>query len=294
MNGRKVNRKLSTLIIAALLVAAASLGGLAYCGNALNAARLAEPYPAASLLQTVREMLQVAVPAESIQAQITAGVNQDIASFLVIDEGGTIVAGYPADTIGKNLGVFIIRRTVNMLPLTIFPRQQSEEPNAFPTVVFQGRDPDDGSLQLYYEYVQDSGHQSYLIVSAWSNQQVYAATQRLRSTLNTFDGLFRLSFILYWLLLAYWIYRDARDKNANGLAWGILTLFTNIIGWSVYLVARPKLTECPACGRSHDATYRFCPDCGYHLQSVCPECNARVDDTWRYCAVCGTELRERD
>lgn len=291
MNGKKPNRNLSTLIIVVLLIAAGSLAGLAYCGDALKAVKSAEPYPAESLLQSVKGMLQTAAPAESIQAEIAAGVNPAIISFLVMDQGGIVVAGYPADTVGKNLGVYVIHRTVNMMPLPMSPRLQSEESPSFPSVVFQGRDPDEGSLQLHYEYVTTPDNQSYLIASVWTNRQIFEATKGLRAALNAFDGLFRLSFILYWLLLAYWVYRDAKAKGANGPAWGILTLFTNVIGWSVYLVARPKMAECPACHRCHDAACRFCPDCGCRLQVVCPKCNARVEESWRYCAACGAELR---
>lgn len=292
MNGKKLNRRLATLIIVVLMVAAGCLAGLAYYGNALNAAKLAEPYPAESMLQAVKGMLQTAAPVEQIQARITAGVNQDIVSFLVMDQGGTVVAGYPADTVSMNLGVFIMHRTANMIPMPMSFRHQSGEPAAFPKVVFQGWDPDEGSLSLLYEYVSAPDNQSYVIVSAWTSQQIYEATKGIRTRLNTFDGLFRLSFILYWVLLAYWVYRDARERGTNGLAWGILTLFTNVIGWSVYLVARPKLAECPACRRYQDAAHRFCPDCGYRLQAVCPACSARVEDGWRFCAACGAGLRE--
>jgi hypothetical protein len=61
-----------------------------------------------------------------------------------------------------------------------------------------------------------------------------------KGALDWADGIFRISFILFWVLLAFWVYRDAQQRGANAVAWGILTLVSSVLGWSVYMIARPR------------------------------------------------------
>ena len=50
---------------------------------------------------------------------------------------------------------------------------------------------------------------------------------------------------------------------------------------------------CPACQAPHDASARFCVECGASLGERCPECGAECRPEHRFCAACGAALRER-
>lgn len=76
-----------------------------------------------------------------------------------------------------------------------------------------------------------------------------------------------LSFLGYWILLAVWVYRDARSKGQQALSWGIIALATNLVGVGAYLMARPSQT-CTHCEQHLAASWRYCPFCGAQKQTA--------------------------
>jgi hypothetical protein len=72
-----------------------------------------------------------------------------------------------------------------------------------------------------------------------------------------------LALMAYWVLLASWVFVDARQRACGALAFGLFTLMTNLIGWATYLVLRPQHeTRCARCSESVSDAVRFCPWCG--------------------------------
>jgi hypothetical protein len=55
------------------------------------------------------------------------------------------------------------------------------------------------------------------------------------SPFNFFGRLFKVTFSI---LLALWVYADSKKHGKNKVFWPILTLFTSVIGWLVYMVVR--------------------------------------------------------
>lgn len=100
------------------------------------------------------------------------------------------------------------------------------------------------------------------------------------------------SFLLMVLSLAGWVWFDARRRGVEApLAWTILTLVANVVGWATYLVARGwQRTVCPGCGKGLRATYRACPYCGTQIGRGCPSCGRAVEEGWSFCAHCTTAL----
>jgi uncharacterized membrane protein YhaH (DUF805 family) len=50
--------------------------------------------------------------------------------------------------------------------------------------------------------------------------------------------LFILGLIAVWILLAVWVYRDARKRGMEATLWLLLVLLTGFIGLIVYLIVR--------------------------------------------------------
>ena len=99
-------------------------------------------------------------------------------------------------------------------------------------------------------------------------------------------------FALVTLALAAWVYADARRREVDApVAWAVLTLVTNAIGWATYLVARGwRRPVCPACGAALRPSYRACPHCGVQVQRGCPSCGQAVREDWSFCPHCTAAL----
>jgi hypothetical protein len=51
--------------------------------------------------------------------------------------------------------------------------------------------------------------------------------------------------------------------------------------------------RCPRCQAEHDATARFCEDCGARLEHACPQCGEPVTAGKNYCRSCGASAGPR-
>jgi hypothetical protein len=80
-------------------------------------------------------------------------------------------------------------------------------------------------------YLIDGNSDSKILVIRTVNPIPYA--ERLIEITGTFLWLI---FMIYWIGLALWVYKDANRKNLNAALWGLLVLVTNLVGLFVYLV----------------------------------------------------------
>ncbi len=51
---------------------------------------------------------------------------------------------------------------------------------------------------------------------------------------------FYLVIFIIWILLAVWVYKDAKKRGENAVLWLLVVLLTGIIGLIIYLLVRPK------------------------------------------------------
>jgi len=131
-------------------------------------------------------------------------------------------------------------------------------------------------------------------------------------------GLLGLGTLLQ-IVLAFWVGMDANRRGMNGLLWGLLVLFTFVVGLLVYLivaqtagngpkeqvvaggatsavpatVARGREHDahaCGQCGGKVEAGFRVCPFCGAALAAGCPSCAKPVEAGWKVCPYCSTAL----
>ncbi|HWQ74204.1 MAG TPA: zinc ribbon domain-containing protein [Syntrophomonas sp.] len=99
-----------------------------------------------------------------------------------------------------------------------------------------------------------------------------------------------LFFMLYWVLLALWVYAQALKSKLNPAMWGIITLFTNLAGLFVFFIYRQGHQTCYKCGALQNKSNVYCTFCGAKLGSVCKECNMAVNEKDSYCRNCGSAL----
>jgi hypothetical protein len=118
---------------------------------------------------------------------------------------------------------------------------------------------------------------------------------------------------LLQIVLAFWVGMDANRRGMNGLLWGLLVLFTFVVGLLVYLIVaqtagngqKEQLASggatsavpatvagpsCGSCGEQVEAGFRVCPFCGAALAGACPSCAKPTEAGWKVCPYCSTAL----
>lgn len=99
-----------------------------------------------------------------------------------------------------------------------------------------------------------------------------------------------LFFCVYWVLIALWLYRDASRAHLSPLYWGLIGLFTNLVGLLVYKIYKRSLAVCTTCGAAQSVEHRYCALCGTALGARCEECGGRLGRRDRFCPHCGRKV----
>lgn len=127
-------------------------------------------------------------------------------------------------------------------------------------------------------------------------------------------GLFLV--VAFWLVSAFWVYKDARRRVED--PWLVATatllgLVPPFLGPFVYLFFRPpeliverrerelemraleeRLAErdlrCPVCRGRVEPSYLVCPVCTTRLKQACAECGAPLESIWQTCPYCATPV----
>ena len=121
-----------------------------------------------------------------------------------------------------------------------------------------------------------------------------------------------LFFVVLWVALAFWTYRDANRRGAMGWFWSLAALVFPIFGWLIYLVVRPPefvddarereleirakeialardYESCPACYKPVEKEFLICPSCMKKLKKPCVECGKALKLSWSVCPYCKTK-----
>jgi hypothetical protein len=122
--------------------------------------------------------------------------------------------------------------------------------------------------------------------------------------------------VVFWLAVAYWVYKDARRRIED--PWlvamaSLLGLIPPFLGAFVYMLFRPpeyledvrerelEIKEmedrlgrydvrCPVCRAEVDASYLVCPVCTTKLKQACESCKAPLEPLWQVCPYCETPI----
>ena len=96
---------------------------------------------------------------------------------------------------------------------------------------------------------------------------------------------------VYWVLVALWMYRDAARCKLSPLYWGLIGLFTSLIGLIVYKIYKHSAALCPACGAAQSAGHLYCSFCGAQLGARCANCGGKVGAKDSFCHHCGNKIK---
>ena len=111
------------------------------------------------------------------------------------------------------------------------------------------------------------------------------------TALKVTAALAMLLVCVYWVLVALWMYRDAARCKLSPLYWGLIGLFTNLIGLIVYKIYKHSATLCPACGAAQSAGPLYCSFCGAQLGARCANSGRKVGAKDSFCHHCGNKIK---
>jgi hypothetical protein len=122
--------------------------------------------------------------------------------------------------------------------------------------------------------------------------------------------------VVFWIAVAYWVFKDARRRIERPLLVALATLLGLVppfLGVLVYLLFRPpeyleevrereleiKAMEeslalhelrCPVCRAHVEATFLVCPVCTTRLKQACANCKAPLEPLWQVCPYCERQI----
>lgn len=99
-----------------------------------------------------------------------------------------------------------------------------------------------------------------------------------------------LIFVVYWIGLALWVFKDASKNQKNPSLWGIIVLLTNLVGLIIYEMYKQNNMICTKCGFMQNKKNIYCTKCGNRLNDLCNECGNIIHKGDQYCSKCGNKL----
>jgi Double zinc ribbon len=122
---------------------------------------------------------------------------------------------------------------------------------------------------------------------------------------------------VFWLSVAFWVYKDARRRIDDPWLVAMATLLGLVppfIGALIYMLFRPpeyledvrereleikameeRLAQrdrhCPVCRADVDPAFLICPVCTTRLRVSCSNCKAPLEALWQICPYCETPVQ---
>ena len=245
---------------------------------------------------------------DAIKSDLTALAEKssDIADILILDSENNILFSAKNSVLAKNDSLELISSTDR--------EHHFLTDKANPNMVF--RLVNDNSLQLMKDMlgrdieVEQGYNDDYFYDNNFSDKQVYLLSYLVDQAsgskiyfisdiqpvangelyVKAVAALSMLFFMLYWVLIALWIYTNAHKSNLNAAVWGILALFTNLAGLLVYLIYKQGNQTCYKCHTVQSKTNIYCTICGAKIGSTCDNCHSVINDKDSYCKTCGNEI----
>jgi hypothetical protein len=135
---------------------------------------------------------------------------------------------------------------------------------------------------------------------------------------NTWSLIVKLAILVlavFWLAIAYWVYKDARRRIDDPVLVGTATALGLVpyFGAIIYMLFRPpeyledvrereleikemearlgrREARCPVCQAEVDSNFVVCPICTARLKQPCASCKAPLEPIWQICPYCETPV----
>lgn len=98
--------------------------------------------------------------------------------------------------------------------------------------------------------------------------------------------------VIYWLLIASWLYKESAKSSMNAVFWGVLGLICNLAAVILFMIVRSTHPVCTHCGKRQKYG-SYCRYCGNRLSILCSNCGKKADKNDLYCHNCGKNLGEK-
>lgn len=99
--------------------------------------------------------------------------------------------------------------------------------------------------------------------------------------------------LLFWILIAAWLYQAAVRSGMNGLLWLAAGLIGNVYAAVIFLLVRSFIRiKCPSCGAALPKKTEHCPQCGKAIREKCKNCGEICAAGDQFCRACGKKLHE--
>lgn len=108
------------------------------------------------------------------------------------------------------------------------------------------------------------------------------------TVLKAAASLAMLLFMLYWVIIALWVYSAAAKSRLSAPVWGIITLFANLAGALIFVIYKHINRVCAHCGAVQPRGNVFCAYCGKKIGTTCSKCGAVLRDGDNFCPRCST------
>jgi hypothetical protein len=122
--------------------------------------------------------------------------------------------------------------------------------------------------------------------------------------------------VVFWLAVAYWVYKDARRRIDDPWLVAmavILGLVPPFLGAVIYMFFRPpeyledvrereleirameerlaqRELHCPVCRAEVEPSFLVCPVCTTKLKQACTSCGSPLEALWQICPYCETPV----
>lgn len=203
---------------------------------------------------------------------------------LVLDKATDMGKGYFTYSDNENVVLKLVTNEELILN-TVLSNFDGEIQSEYEDEIFYQQNLDSKDIYLLsYTVNENTGEKIYFIseIQPVANGEIY-----IKIALSIIMFL----FMVYWILIALYIYKNALKSKLNPYLWGGITLITNIAGVIIYIIYKQNNETCIHCGAVQSKGNIYCINCGKKIKETCKDCNSVIDSKAKYCYKCGKEQK---
>ncbi len=252
-------------------------------GNAADTQKMKDSL--SSLAFKSREVIDLLILDKNNKIVFTAK-NSELSSCKTMTLVPHQISGYFTLTEKPDIRFRLVSKEELILP-GIFHGHEKAEQERNDSLFFEPAYQQKSVYGLNYIANKQTGEKIYLII----NSEVVPNGMLSIKIAGSAAAMF---FMVYWVLIALWVYKNAGEAKLNAVLWGLITLLTNIAGLFAFLIYRQNGNSCPACGTLQNKKNSYCVFCGTKILDHCEHCGNAIHQRDRFCSGCGKRIHQTD